>query len=470
MISRYFWIGIVFTLIHCTELNAQTDLFYSRAKIFGNGFVPIVMEKILDKKVTVTGEDTCTEYSIGEFSEYPQFRDTISYQTCINSNYIEIRSSSVLRHFLPLDDKEDGVMFSRKSKVKRRTEFDSVKNTRYLVFEEIGHPENTVILDEKTKVTIFEGQKTEQRRVFESEVLKYIENKDATLPALVCRPDYLKPGDAIQFTIEAKNPQTQQWESGFALMHKLVRIDTTESGPRYVFLNQIIHLNDQFIENRDTLFLTHFSDGLFIGSNIGMPVAYYQPGLRIVNPEIPGFVYYMQPMETPTMPFLEASAKTDINVGVEAFPLFVYWNSTMQNPYRWMIDFPLPWRNSETFRQTPVFVFSQNKIAGKVIDVYASAKPFQLQKVWENQQAIQLDLNNSESKSVNLNITVTNAALEVQKLSKSDFKIKKKKTTIQLEFPNKEPNQYYLIKVFRKNDKKQFELIYEIPYISRTDI
>lgn len=470
MISRYFWVGLVFTLLQCTALSAQTNPIYARARVLGSSFVPVALEKILNQKVTISGVDTCTEYSIGEFLDYPQFRDTTAYQVCINPKYIEIRSSSVLRHFLPLDDQEDGVMFSRKSKIKRRIEFDSVKNTRYFIFEEISHPENSIILDYKTKVTLYEGQKTEQRRLFDSEVLNYIENKEAILPALVCRPDYFKPGDLIQFTIDTKNPQTQEWESGFALTHKLLRIDTVESGPRYVFLNQIIHLNEQFVENRDTLFLTHFSDGLFIGSNIGMPVAYFQPGLRIVNPETPGFVYYMQPMETPTLPFLEASAKSEISVGEESFPLFVYWNSTMQSPFRWMVDFPLPWRNTESLRQTPVFISSQNKTAGKIIDVYSSNKPFQLQQLSENKKAIQLDFNNTASKPVNLNFTVTNSALEVQKLTKPKHKIKKGKTIIELEFPNKEPNQYYLIKVFRETAKNQFELIYEIPYISRTDL
>jgi hypothetical protein len=169
-------------------------------------------------------------------------------------------------------------------------------------------------------------------------------------------------------------------------------------------------------------------------------------------------------MEEILEPYVETSYHFDQVLLDKSVTMFAYWNSNLPARITWPRDFPLPFREFEDYKAEVVYMKNSDAEIGQVFSSQEiNTKHFSF--VNETPTGLDIEISIPDKKG-KFKIEVRTGADSLLNVDNKEFTLKKGNNSISLLVPNKQPAQYYKLRLISLEGKVE-KLEQEYYFISR---
>lgn len=460
-------IFIVFT----TSLKSQSieARFFASVISNGNQYIPESLFETLIRTESFNQGDSCIERHQSKFINRGEHLDTVIWSTCKTNGVVTINKGNELFHQFNLSNEEHkGYLFKQKGRINVIELVDSLKNNSVLYQIKISeNPRNWIIYNPQTMQVEFEMQGNKQLRSLKGFIFEDMLKPNSFSSMVAANAKQLKKGDRLQVVFKMTNRKaglTPITIHKHLADYQLHRIDTIDNIPYFKFSFSLTDLEFGTSLNNDTVAVGLFDEGIFIGNQLGIPYTELPLTLRRTDPSAENWINFLFPMEEILEPYVETTYHFEQALLDKSVTMFAYWNSNLPARITWPRDFPLPYREFEDYKAEVVYMKNSDAEIGQV---YPSPKitTNHFSFVNETKTGLDLELSISDKKG-KFKIEVRTGNDSLLNLNKSDFNLKKGTNSISLQVPNKQPAQYYKLRLISLEGKVE-KLEQEYYFISR---
>jgi hypothetical protein len=443
--------------------------FFASVTSNGNQYIPESLIETLQRTERFNQSDSCIERLQSKFINRGQYLDTVIWTTCKKNGTVTINRGNELFHQFTLSNEEQkGYLFKQKGRINVTELVDSLKNNSILYQIRIAeNPRNWLIYYPQSMQVEFEMYGNKQLRSLKGFIFEDMLKPNSFSSMIAANAKQLKKGHRLQLLFKQTNrkPGVAPITINKHLAdYQLHRIDTIDNIPYLKFSFSLTDLEFGTSLNNDTVAVGLFDEGIFIGNQLGIPYTELPLTLRRTDPSAENWINFLFPMEEILEPYVETSYHFDQVLLDKSVTMFAYWNSNLPARITWPRDFPLPFREFEDYKAEVVYIKNSDAEIGQVFSSQViNTKHFSF--VNETPKGLDIEISIPDKKG-KFKIEVRTGADSLLNVDNNEFTLKKGNNSISLLVPNKQPAQYYKLRLISLEGKVE-KLEQEYYFISR---
>jgi hypothetical protein len=443
--------------------------FFASVTSNGNQYIPESLIETIKRTESFNQSDSCIVRHQSKFITKGEYLDTVIWSTCKKNGTVTINRGNELYHQFNLSNEEHkGYLFKQKGRINVIELVDSLKNNSVLYQIKIAeNPRNWIIYNPQTMQVEFEMHGNKQLRSLKGFIFEDLLRPNSFSSMVAANAKQMKKGHRLQVLFKQTNRKpgsTPITVNKHLADYQLHRIDTIDNIPYLKFSFSLTDLEFGTSLNNDTVAVGLFDEGIFIGNQLGIPYTELPLTLRRTDPSAENWINFLFPMEEILEPYVETSYHFEQALLDKSVTMFAYWNSNLPARITWPRDFPLPYREFEDYRAEVVYMKNSDAEIGQLYSLQKIASNH-FSFVNETKTGIDLELSIPDKKG-KFKIEVRTGNDSLLNLNKNEFNLKKGNNSISLQVPNKQPAQYYKLRLISLEGKEE-KLEQEYYFISR---